>query len=731
LGAPGFLLQLEVTFTDGSQEVFATDATWRVRPAPYRTGYPRMSIQLAYPEVFDAPAEPQNWNLNGYNDSDWGFAEERGEVGCAPWLSLIPRDIPLPAYRAIAPVRIQQTHLLQKPEPPADSVSLLTPAEDMERATLLRPAPPQAVQWRHPALITVAPQNGEQGVAVVFDFGKEVSGFPILVVRRSGGGRIDVGYSERIEEDGTVNPNRWGGCDIHYADRVFLREGFQRFDPLDHRAFRYLRLDIYDNPEPLEILMEMQTTGYPVEEKGGFQCSSALLEKIWEVGRYTTELCMDDGFMDCPWRERGQWLGDMRVEMLVAAYTFGDTLLARKALLQYPQSQGENGWFRGIFPADPPFDPVLPTFCCLYPVAVWEYFLLTEDRTLLSEVWQCVSRLAETILSLRDEEGLLCDLPGWVFVDWANVVVKGQSASVNALAYWALYHCARIARALGYPELGGAWEIGANDLKEGVNDLLWDQERGVYRESIVEGLRVETISQQSNILCALVGIAEPTQTQRILGYLSAPSAPEDVTLATPYFAYYLLELLFRENRHAQAMDYIEDRWRRMLDAGATTFWEQWERHWSLCHAWSAAPTYLFMAQIAGIRPLQPAFEEFLIEPQPQSLSWFRTTVPTPRGDIRLDWHYRTETPEIDPMGSKIPLTITSPALTINLTVPQGTRAHVRLPLLGLEHPTLQFNDRVVWEAGEPQGSMGAKFQREGDTLVFSIIGGSYHLELER
>ena len=90
-----------------------------------------------------------------------------------------------------------------------------------------------------------------------------------------------------------------------------------------------MRLDFYDMPEPVEMLVEMRLSGYPVEtEAGDFQCSDALLQKIWEVGRYTTELCMDDGFMDCPWRERGQWLGDARVEALVAAYAFGDTRLA-------------------------------------------------------------------------------------------------------------------------------------------------------------------------------------------------------------------------------------------------------------------------------------------------------------------------------------------------------------------------------------------------------------------
>jgi len=49
---------------------------------------------------------------------------------------------------------------------------------------------------------------------------------------------------------------------------------------------------------------------YPTERKGDFKCSDELLNKIYEISRYTVNLCMEDGFTDCPWRERSQWLGD-------------------------------------------------------------------------------------------------------------------------------------------------------------------------------------------------------------------------------------------------------------------------------------------------------------------------------------------------------------------------------------------------------------------------------------
>ena len=142
--------------------------------------------------------------------------------------------------------------------------------------------------------------------------------------------------------------------------------------------FAIMRLDFYDYPEPIEMFVEMRLAGIPSRIGVIFNVLTPSCSASGKWAGTRQNLCMDDGFMDCPWRERGQWLGDARVEALVAAYAFGDTALARKALLQYPQSQEESGWFRGVFPSDPPFDAILPTFCMIWPVALWDYFL--SDR---------------------------------------------------------------------------------------------------------------------------------------------------------------------------------------------------------------------------------------------------------------------------------------------------------------------------------------------------------------
>jgi alpha-L-rhamnosidase len=781
VGRGGFLFECDIAADDKTVAV-TTDETWKVARAPYLGGYERMSIQLPFPEDFDASQEPVGWNAPGFDDSAWENATVIGPVGMPPWTRLIPRDIPMQRYSVVWPGGQAQVYALESRVESRESKESLTPAEEMKRATRLEPAPPGCMvekpcrmyypegwfaRYFEPVQREV---RGPDAVSVVLDFGLEVSGFVVLDIDKSGGGRVDIGYAERLEDDGSVNPDQWTGCPVHYADRLRMRPGPQRWESFHPRAFRYLRLDFHDLPKPVRFQAFPIAFGYPVEYRGVFECSDPLLNRIWEVGRYTAELCMDDGYMDCPTRERGQWLADTRVEALVAAYAFGDTKLARRAWLQYAQSQGvtdgfnggatppphhHENWLRCLYPSAPPFDTVLPTFNCLWFNGLWEYFMLTGDRSLLTQVWPAAEALLQTLFAYESENRLLHNLPGWVFLDWAKPDLRGEATGVNAFYYGGLLAAAKIARAVGLPDAGGELEMRATDVKDAINDLLWDNARGVYVDCRVGDELSPVVSEQANILCILYGIADRMQTERILkafygkeemgkwgngekeDHFPVASLPhclssDTIRITTPYFAFYLLRTFFSLNRHAQALAYTREKWGRMLERGATTFWEQFEPEWSLCHAWSAAPTYDLPAEIAGIRPTQPGFEEFTADIRPAGLTWFRAVVPTARGDIAVSYHYRTDKPFVDPMGAEKPLAHTEPAVTVNLTIPKGTRANVTVPMAGITRPGVLINGARVVENGAPLTPAGCPNLRiEDGNLRFSAPPGRYHVEVYR
>ncbi|MEK7670761.1 MAG: alpha-L-rhamnosidase C-terminal domain-containing protein, partial [Bacteroidota bacterium] len=62
------------------------------------------------------------------------------------------------------------------------------------------------------------------------------------------------------------------------------------------------------------------------------------------------------------------------------------------------------------------------------------------------------------------------------------------------------------------------------------------------------------------------------------------------------------------------------------------------------------PTYFLSAEILGVKPNKPGWEEILIAPHPCDLLWARGKVPTPRGIVSVEWkateefRLRLETP---------------------------------------------------------------------------------------
>ena len=84
----------------------------------------------------------------------------------------------------------------------------------------------------------------------------------------------------------------------------------------------------------------------------------------------------------------------------------------------------------------------------------------------------------------------------------------------------------------------------------------------------------------------------------------------------------------------------------MLDAGAMTFWEEFDSTdedryamygrafgKSLCHAWSAGPAALLPELVLGVRPLTDGWRRFEVIPELSELDWAGAAVPVPGGGM--------------------------------------------------------------------------------------------------
>jgi len=408
------------------------------------------------------------------------------------------------------------------------------------------------------------------------------------------------------------------------------------FRTFDKRAFRYLQLDVRNVKDTLEVgPISLLFSTYPVEYRGSFECSDEVLNRIWEVGRWTVQLSMEDAFSDAPWRERAQWWGDVRLEALVNYYAFGDLLLTKQGLRQIAQSQTPEGLTKAVYPTDWP-EGILPTYTLLWVISIWDYYKHSGDQDLVNELFPSVERAMKYFKQFVDEDNLLCDVPHWLFVDWTDVETKGESASVNALYHGALLRAARLAEATPRPNKAAGYRDIADRVRKGMRGHLWDATNNVYRDARINGKVITRISEQANCWAIAFGVEEDETADRIIEALFRRNVAT-VHSATPYFSFYVLCALAKTGRHRQALQYVRERWGKMVDWGATTWWETWEPRASLCHGWSSGPTYFLPAEILGIKPGKPGWEEIVIAPHPGELAWARGKVPTPHGIVSVEW----------------------------------------------------------------------------------------------
>ncbi len=707
-GRGAFLFQGEIICTNGDTLSILSDDTWKVQTSTaWHRDVPRISSSLGFQEIYDARLAPENWTEEDFDDSEWIFAMVIGRPPMAPWTSLVSRDIPMLLEKSVFPQAILGIGECQSTEDRWREVSSIAELMAEEVREPLDTAQMENIE----AVLSDDDQyalinSSGKDVYLVLDFGREVVGYPYLRVEGPAGIIIDLGYSE-VLGDGEVHPNR---KKVKCVDRYTTRDGLQTWETFSKRGFRYMQVDIHNEfSEPLKIYsIGLNFSTYPVEYRGAFNSSDELLNQIWSVGRYTLQLCMQDTYEDCPFREQALWMGDARVEALVNYYTFGDTKLIARSLRLIGQSQLPEGITRGAYPMRG--SNKIADYCLLWIISLWDYYQYSGDRDLVEELYPRIKNALAFFQSHLDQYNLLSDVPGWTFIDWADLDERGEITTLNCFYYKALLDASQMAQLLGEEDEVVQYQRLATEVKAAINSRLWWDEAGVYVDCRVGDVLSKTVSQHANSLAIIYDIAGVDRQERIYSYLFAKHKSV-VQPQTPYFMFYVLRSLFHTGRYQKAIETIRWRWGDMLKKGATTFWEVFGT-WtgSRCHGWSAGPTMLLPAEILGIQPVAPGFKVFRIKPHTVDLVWAKGTVPTPQGDISVSWQKSQE--ESDSETS----------FQLKVYIPEETTGEVFIPGLTNTNPTVSLNDLVFWSRDKvemkPKGVK--KVEREDNYLRVTL-----------
>jgi alpha-L-rhamnosidase len=183
----------------------------------------------------------------------------------------------------------------------------------------------------------------------------------------------------------------------------------------------------------------------------------------------------------------------------------------------------------------------------------------------------------------------------------------------------------------------------------------WDAARRVYVDGVdpVTAKQQPRVSQHANAAIALWGSSTPDRigyaldrivdSARLTFTAAPPIVPtgetldeqEGVVLANTFYSHFVYEALARRGRFGDALRLMRERYGPMLARGATTLWESFGPTASLCHGFSATPTYQLSRHVLGVKPAAPGFAEIELRPHLHDLEFVEGIVPTVRGDVNI------------------------------------------------------------------------------------------------
>ncbi len=616
----GFILQ----GATAAEAAVHTNASWRcIRDSSYSPL--RLSISTYYVagpgERIDMRLHPKNWNRPEFLEQGWRNAQLlfpgepkqiMGAYGTPGGWMLIPSAIP-------------QMELKQ---------------ERFERAAAATLALPEGF----PAVSQKINIPAHSIATLVLDQGHLTNAYPTLIFSGGAAASVSLTYVEALYTQFPEKGNRNDISGKYFLGRKdsLISDGTtgQLFTPLAFRTYRYVQVRVMTQEEPL-VLDDLYSTftGYPFAFNATFHSDDGELDTMLETGWRTARLCAMETYMDCPYYEQLQYIGDTRIQGLVSLYNSGDDRLLKNALDLMDHSRQPEGVTLSRHPSFTP--QYIPTFSLWYIGMLHDYMMYGKDTDFIRHKLPGMRQVLEYFKGYQLADGSLKDVPNWLFTDWVTapewesgagpVGKDGTSALLDFQLLLAYQTAADLERNIGMPAYATVYESAARQLKTTIQNKYWDAKTMRFADRAEKDL----FSQHANALAILTGMVPASQMASL-----AYNLLSDTTLAQAsiYFKYYLHQALIQAGMGDQYLGWL-DKWRENMRMGLTTWAEKSEvgDSRSDCHAWGASPNIEFFRTILGIDSAAPGFKTVTITPHPGKLLQAAGSIPHPNGPLEVSY----------------------------------------------------------------------------------------------
>jgi alpha-L-rhamnosidase len=612
----GFILLGERT-----SEILNTNKSWKcirdhsIQPLPFRI----RTYYVAGPgELISMNDDLGDWQSAEFSDSSWKNAQiissgiPKNIIGgygtVNSWL-LIPSIIPPMELRTQSLVKVSRSSGIDLAEGfPSAKRSISVPSHKV--------------------------------VTVLMDQTFLTNAYPTLVFSGGAGAGISLSYAESLYTKYPSKGNRNeidGKVFIGRMDSIISNgKTGQIFCSLSFRTYRYLLLRITTKEEPLTIEdIYGNATGYPFQMNAKLESGDPELNKILETGWRTARLCAMETYMDCPYYEQLQYIGDSRIQALVSFYNSGDERLLKNAMNEMDNSRRPEGITLSRHPSYTP--QYIPTFSLWYIGMLHDYMMYGRDSMFVRNKLAGERQILNYFKNYQGNDGSVKHVPFWMFTDWvetsgwvsgtAPTGKDGSSSSIDLQLLWAYELAADLESRYGMPAYAVLYNKYANQLKETIKIKYWDVTRKLFADRSEKDL----FSQHSNALAILTGVIDNSDAASLANKIISDTS---LAPASIYFKYYLHSALIKAGMGNNYLSWL-GLWRENLKMGMTTWAEisDINNARSDCHAWGASPNIEFFRTILGIDSDAPGFNKVKIEPHLGNLKNIQGEIPHPQGKI--------------------------------------------------------------------------------------------------
>ena len=474
--------------------------------------------------------------------------------------------------------------------------------------------------------------------SILLDQSHTTNAYPVLETSGGAGSTVRLTYAEALVDAKGEKGNRndIDGRVMHGVHDVFLPDGgaHRRVTTLYWRSFRYIQLDVATRGEPLRIHdLHGVFTAYPFAERGRFSSDLPWLADMWRMNWNGARIGAFETYMDTPYWEQLQYVGDTRVQGLISLYVAGDDRLVRQAIEHFDLSRIPEGLTASRYPSS--LTQIIPPFSLIYVAMVHDYFMHRNAPAFVRARLAGIRGILDWYARHVDNTGMLGAMPHWNYVDWTPRWDRGvppradvgHSSTISLLYVYALERAAELEQVLGMRGAAADYRARAQAMRAVVRVRAWDSARGLFRDAP----DTTAYSQQTNVL-AILADAVPTAMQRAV--MERVLADTTLTPASYYFGFYVLEALRKAGLGERYIEQLAP-WQTMLKLGLTSAPENPEPTRSDTHAWAAHPNYGLLATVIGVRPPSPGFRTVRITPALGPLLRAEGRVPHPLGDIEV------------------------------------------------------------------------------------------------